>query len=91
MAASIRTQKLQIGRPVVRAHHLPILIEKKFPGRNRSQAETQRRTMQVLTNADDDEEGWEDEATLNERRLLSRYGVWLLVRDRVGHLIIEPF
>ena len=47
--------------------------------------------MQVLTNADDDEEGWEDEATLNERRLLSRYGVWLLVRDRVGHLIIEPF
>jgi hypothetical protein len=36
--------------------------------------------MQVLTNADEDDEGWEDEATLNERRLLSRYGVWLLVR-----------
>jgi hypothetical protein len=35
--------------------------------------------MQVLTNADDDDDGWEDEATLNERRLLSRYGVWLLV------------
>ena len=35
--------------------------------------------MQVLTNADEEEEGWEDEATLNERRLLSRYGVWLLV------------
>ena len=51
------------------------------PGRNRSQAETQRRTMQVLTNADEEEEGWEDEATLNERRLLSRYGVWLLVRS----------
>ena len=50
-----------------------------FSGRNRSQAETQRRTMQVLTNADDDDDGWEDEATLNERRLLSRYGVWLLV------------
>ena len=37
--------------------------------------------MQVLTNADEEEEGWEDEATLNERRLLSRYGVWLLVRS----------
>jgi hypothetical protein len=43
-----------------------------IPGRNRTQAEAQRRTMQVLTNADDDDDGWEDEATLNERRLLSR-------------------
>ena len=44
---------------------------------NREQEEAHRRTMQVLDDEDDVEV--EDEATLNERRLLSRYGVWLLV------------
>ena len=34
--------------------------------------------MQVLTISDDTGETVEDEATLNERRLLSKYGVWLL-------------
>ena len=34
--------------------------------------------MQVLTISDDTGEAVEDEATLNERRLLSKYGVWLL-------------
>ena len=64
---------------LVKIYNTKYLIENFCLGRNRSQAETQRRTMQVLTNADEEEEGWEDEATLNERRLLSRYGVWLLV------------
>ena len=34
--------------------------------------------MQVLTNSDETGDNAEDEATLNERRLLSKYGVWLL-------------
>ena len=47
-------------------------------GKNRDQEEAHRRTMQVLTISDDTGEAVEDEATLNERRLLSKYGVWLL-------------
>ena len=47
-------------------------------GKNRDQEEAHRRTMQVLTISDDAGETVEDEATLNERRLLSKYGVWLL-------------
>ena len=38
--------------------------------------------MQVLTNSDDTGDNAEDEATLNERRLLSKYGVWLLAGKR---------
>ncbi len=55
-----------------------LLQEARPFGSNREQEESHRRTMQVL---DDEEEEHlvEDEATLNERRLLSRYGVWLLV------------
>ena len=34
---------------------------------------------QVLDDAEDDDGCLEDEASLNERRLVSRYGVWLLV------------
>ena len=49
-----------------------------YQGKNRDQEETHRRTMQVLTNSDETGDNAEDEATLNERRLLSKYGVWLL-------------
>ncbi len=49
-----------------------------YLGKNRDQEETHRRTMQVLTMNVEDGETVEDEATLNERRLLSKYGVWLL-------------
>ena len=34
---------------------------------------------QVLDDAEEDDGCLEDEASLNERRLVSRYGVWLLV------------
>jgi len=54
-----------------------LLQEARPFGSNREQGETTRRTMQALD--DDDTDDVEDEATLNERRLLSRYGVWLLV------------
>ena len=33
----------------------------------------------MLDDAEDDDGCLEDEASLNERRLVSRYGVWLLV------------
>ncbi len=39
--------------------------------------------MQVLTNSDETGENAEDEATLNERRLLSKYGVWLLAGKNI--------
>ena len=39
--------------------------------------------MEVLTSRDDTGEAAEDEATLNERRLLSKYGVWLLAGNGV--------
>ena len=54
-----------------------------YQGKNRDQDETHRRTMEVLTSRDDTGEAAEDEATLNERRLLSKYGVWLLAGNRV--------
>ena len=54
-----------------------------YQGKNRDQDETHRRTMEVLTSRDDTGEAAEDEATLNERRLLSKYGVWLLAGSGV--------
>ena len=36
-------------------------------------------SSQVLDDAEEDDGCLEDEASLNERRLVSRYGVWLLV------------
>ena len=54
-----------------------------YSGKNRDQDETHRRTMEVLTSRDDTGEAAEDEATLNERRLLSKYGVWLLAGNGV--------
>ena len=35
--------------------------------------------LKVLDDAEEDDGCLEDEASLNERRLVSRYGVWLLV------------
>ncbi len=55
-----------------------LLQEARPFGSSREQEESHRRTMQVLDD-EEEEELVEDEATLNERRLLSRYGVWLLV------------
>ena len=62
------------------------LLQEAVPygsGQTRDQEETHRRTLQLLTMSHDDENSEDpdemDETTLNERRLLSRYGVWLLV------------
>ena len=49
-----------------------LLQEARPFGTSKNQDDSHRRTMQVLTVDDDDEDGAEDEATLNERRLLSR-------------------
>jgi hypothetical protein len=56
------------------------LLQEALPfgsGKTRDQEETHRRTLQVLSSHDEDQDE-ADEAILNERRLLSRYGVWLL-------------
>eukprot|EP00094_Tigriopus_californicus_P000131 TCALIF_00127-PA protein Name:"Similar to UNC79 Protein unc-79 homolog (Homo sapiens)" AED:0.02 eAED:0.04 QI:0/0/0/0.66/0.5/0.33/3/0/2591 len=55
---------------------ISLLQEAKPFGSNKEFEDAHRRTMQAL---DDSGEDIEDETALNERRLLSRYGVWLLV------------
>ncbi len=47
-------------------------------GSGKDLEEAHRRTMQVLDDGAGDEDV-DDEASLNEKRLISRYGVWLLV------------
>ena len=50
-----------------------LLQEARPFGTSKNLDENHRRTMQVLSVDDDDDDEVEDEATLNERRLLSRY------------------
>ena len=64
-----------------------------------TQDESLHRTMAILDEGIDDEQ--EDETVINERRLLSRYGVWLLVglatpdndtpHEIIGHMLSMLF
>ena len=58
------------------------LLQEAVPfgsGKSRDQEEAHRRTLQVLSSHEEADSEEANETILNERRLLSRYGVWLLV------------